>query len=383
MNKLTSKFATAERSTTEEIKTENSLVINNKFIQELLNGIPNIVLLLNRNRQTIYANKQLIKLLNLTCIEDALGKRPGEILNCAFSTLETGGCGTSEYCSNCGAIKTILKTLETKELSEEECQITSLGKNEENHLELKVTSSPIIIDNNLFVLLSISDISNKKRREALERTFFHDILNEASVLLGYLDNARDGIIPANLETIMDLHRISKRMISFIESQRDLVAAELGRLEIHLETFNICEYLNFIIDEIKTTGFAANKNLIIECKESSSKITSDKIILNRILTNLIKNACEASLKDQSITIKFELKNNNYLFSVHNNTFIKLGDQLQLFHRSFSTKGKGRGIGSYSVKLFTEQYLKGKVYFNSSHEEGTTFYIELPSQILIEN
>ena len=31
--------------------------------------------------------------------------------------------------------------------------------------------------------------------------------------------------------------------------------------------------------------------------------------------------------------------------------------QIFERSFSTKGRGRGIGTYSIKLLTERYLEG--------------------------
>jgi len=53
------------------------------------------------------------------------------------------------------------------------------------------------------------------------------------------------------------------------------------------------------------------------------------------------------------------------------------QLQMFQPSFSTKGaKGRGIGSYSVKLLTEKYLQGKVWFVSREPEGTTFFVALP-------
>jgi sensor histidine kinase regulating citrate/malate metabolism len=52
------------------------------------------------------------------------------------------------------------------------------------------------------------------------------------------------------------------------------------------------------------------------------------------------------------------------------------QLQLFKRSFSTKTtNGRGIGTYSMKLFGERYLDGNIGFNSSNGR-TTFYIELP-------
>jgi sensor histidine kinase regulating citrate/malate metabolism len=47
------------------------------------------------------------------------------------------------------------------------------------------------------------------------------------------------------------------------------------------------------------------------------------------------------------------------------------QLQIFQRSFSTKGKGRGVGTYSMKLLTERYLGGKLAFTSAAGEGTTF------------
>lgn len=72
----------------------------------------------------------------------------------------------------------------------------------------------------------------------------------------------------------------------------------------------------------------------------------------------------------------LNQNNIVFWVHNPSVIPLEVQLQLFQRSFSTKGLGRGIGTYSVKLLTEKYLGGKVYFKSNEDEGTTFYVELP-------
>ncbi|HAL86389.1 MAG TPA: histidine kinase, partial [Deferribacteraceae bacterium] len=40
------------------------------------------------------------------------------------------------------------------------------------------------------------------------------------------------------------------------------------------------------------------------------------------------------------------------------------------------GKGRGLGTYSIKLLTENYLKGKVRFETRRESGTTFFIKIP-------
>jgi sensor histidine kinase regulating citrate/malate metabolism len=62
-------------------------------------------------------------------------------------------------------------------------------------------------------------------------------------------------------------------------------------------------------------------------------------------------------------------------VKNDQVIPEDIQKQLFQRSFSTKGTGRGIGTYSIKLLTENYLKGKVSFVSNETDGTVFSIEL--------
>ena len=65
-----------------------------------------------------------------------------------------------------------------------------------------------------------------------------------------------------------------------------------------------------------------------------------------------------------------------FTVHNPEVMPKEVQLQVFQRSFSTKGEaGRGIGTYSMKLFGERYLGGKVAFVSSSSEGTTFRLAL--------
>ncbi|MGE4488502.1 MAG: ATP-binding protein, partial [Kiritimatiellales bacterium] len=68
-----------------------------------------------------------------------------------------------------------------------------------------------------------------------------------------------------------------------------------------------------------------------------------------------------------------------FSVHNRFVIPPDVQIQLFTRSFSTKGNGRGLGTYSIKLISEKYLNGRVSFVSNEEQGTVFKVTLPKSI----
>ncbi|HOX23196.1 MAG TPA: ATP-binding protein, partial [Elusimicrobiales bacterium] len=52
------------------------------------------------------------------------------------------------------------------------------------------------------------------------------------------------------------------------------------------------------------------------------------------------------------------------------------RVRIFQRSFSTKGSGRGLGTYSIRLLTEKYLRGKASL-AADEHGTTFIITLPA------
>jgi signal transduction histidine kinase len=95
--------------------------------------------------------------------------------------------------------------------------------------------------------------------------------------------------------------------------------------------------------------------------------------------MIKNALESSNDGDRVTVGSRFKDNGIEFYIHNNGFMPDEVQLQIFQRSFSTKGAGRGLGTYSMKLLSEKYLRGKILFESSEGNGTTFYARFPLQL----
>jgi len=94
--------------------------------------------------------------------------------------------------------------------------------------------------------------------------------------------------------------------------------------------------------------------------------------------MLKNALEASSVGGTVSMRGKGAGDFVEFRVHNDGCMPRSSQLQVFQRSFSTKGNGRGLGTYSIKLLTERYLKGTVSFTSTEEEGTTFRVSLPRQ-----
>ncbi|MPN18941.1 hypothetical protein SDC9_166306 [bioreactor metagenome] len=94
--------------------------------------------------------------------------------------------------------------------------------------------------------------------------------------------------------------------------------------------------------------------------------------------MLKNALEASAPGDTVTLNASSADDKVVFEVHNKGYIQTNVQLQIFNRFFSTKDNGRGLGTYSTRLLAEKYLHGKVYFTTSEEDGTSFFLELPLQ-----
>ena len=95
----------------------------------------------------------------------------------------------------------------------------------------------------------------------------------------------------------------------------------------------------------------------------------------MLINLVKNALEATPENGTVILGVENLHKMIRFRVKNEGVIPRDIQLQLFQRSFTTRGIGRGLGTYSIKLLTENYLKGYVSFISNEAEGTIFRVDL--------
>jgi signal transduction histidine kinase len=121
---------------------------------------------------------------------------------------------------------------------------------------------------------------------------------------------------------------------------------------------------------------AGKTVVIDAACDDVAFMSDPTLLGRVIGNLVKNALEATGEGGTVILDCFHTGSRVEFSVHNNGLIPHDAQLQIFQRSFTTKGAGRGLGTFGARMLTERYLNGDIAFESNEDDGTTFTVSYP-------
>ncbi len=112
-------------------------------------------------------------------------------------------------------------------------------------------------------------------------------------------------------------------------------------------------------------------------EDSVHIHADKDIFQRILNNIVLNAIQSvENKRANIHVKLSSKADKCELMVRDNgKGIKKELKDKIFLNYFSTKSSGSGIGLALAKKGIEN-AGGNIWFDSSENEGTTFFITMP-------
>ncbi|MDP2874561.1 MAG: ATP-binding protein, partial [Holophaga sp.] len=174
-----------------------------------------------------------------------------------------------------------------------------------------------------------------------------------------------------------LDLLSAQVLEEVRSQRLVTQAERGELALkssELETVGVLRDCAALVQEHPA---AKQKTVSVLPTPEGLRCLADPDLLRRVLVNMTLNALEASPAGATVTLGVQVSAGMIHFQVHNSGCIPLDIQGRLFQRSFSTKAtRGRGLGTYSMKLFGETYLGGQVSFHSTPDAGTTFELALP-------
>lgn len=202
-------------------------------------------------------------------------------------------------------------------------------------------------------------------------------------LLRGADAARS---PALKDTLVSMERASKSLLDTVAGVLDFSRLQhVGAGGLQTVDLDISPLTRECVDAL--TLFAGERGVHIEFDREWPEripIAGDHEKIRRAVNNVISNAVKYSPSGGAVTIAYRRDGGEHIVSVANSgESIAVRDQEKVFSRFFRagnaaiTPGFGRagtGLGLYFAKQIIEAH-GGRIWFRSSAEEGTIFYIAL--------
>jgi PAS domain S-box-containing protein len=217
----------------------------------------------------------------------------------------------------------------------------------------------------------------KQQDEALE-LLLHDIKGPIGNIIAMAEFMDSEVVTGDhRQEFMDRILSSAKKAYYLADRfSSIVKIEKGEYQPNPEFLDMYVFINNAWIDVSQMAASKNINLSYNLSsENNLSFRTDRFLLNIALSNLLKNAVEASPPGKDINISLE-KKDHLILQVHNSGEIPMSIQQHFFEKYTSTKKiNGSGLGTYLANKAI-MILGGSISFSSSIEAGTLIIIELP-------
>lgn len=248
------------------------------------------------------------------------------------------------------------------------------------------------------VIGTMLDISNQKELERAKDRFIslvsHQLrtpLSSMRILTQMLANGYLGkLTPAQLDYLQKIESSTIRMIQLVNNILGLSKIESGRLSINVTDADISKLIQAQIEELDALAASKGITVTFATNIDNQAIPVDVILFGQLVHNLLTNAIRYTTKENTtIEIAFNKTDNEYVLTVKDQGIgIPKAAQSRIFSSFYradnaaKAQSDGNGLGLYLTKHIVD-ITGGKIWFKSTEDKGTTFYVSFPLSGMLNN
>jgi len=325
--------------------------IDIKILLKFLDFLKEGILIVDKNKNIIYANRYIKNLLQM---EDIEGKHFSQVVkdNYLYSII--------------------------------------------SHDYKKDTKEEISIKDNIYLvhiyhieeakIIHLQDITMievyKQAKKDFVSNVSHELKTPLAVLKAVIETLENEDNPKNASIFLEKakNRIDQ-MDSLINDLLILAKLESKEENINKELVNLYNLVENIFEDLKHLTLDKKVSLINEV-DKNLYINVDEQKFKILVKNLVENAIKYNKEYGKVIVKAKEKDNSFILSVKDTGIGIPKESLPLIFERFYRVDKSRsrevggtGLGLSIVKHIAEAH-KGKVWVESKIGEGSTFYVEIP-------
>jgi CheY-like chemotaxis protein len=198
------------------------------------------------------------------------------------------------------------------------------------------------------------------------------------------ERGHDGYVP----DLQKIRAAGRHLLALINDVLDLSKIEAGKMELHLDTFELRPALDAVATTVSPLIEKNGNRLRLELADDLGVIRADVTRVRQILFNLLSNASKFT-EHGAITLRAARVRapggDEIVFSVRDTGIGMTPEQLGRLFQAFSqaeastaSKYGGTGLGLAISRMFSEM-MGGSITVASEAGEGTTFTVRLPAEV----
>jgi len=218
----------------------------------------------------------------------------------------------------------------------------------------------------------------------------HELRTPLNVIIGLTemlrDDAKEQSEDDTFESLEYIFRESQHLLHLIEEILDLSKIEAGKLEFHLEDFDVAEFIRSLEPTAQPLARKNGNCLTIDCPEDLGTMRADSTRLRQVVLNLLSNACKFTEKGK-VTLEalrdcaeggdwITLRVSDTGIGMTPEQMDKLFEEFTQADSSMTRKFGGTGLG-LAISRRLCRMMGGDVTLTSTHGKGTICTVRLPA------
>jgi PAS domain S-box-containing protein len=220
----------------------------------------------------------------------------------------------------------------------------------------------------------------------------HELRTPLNAIIGYSELLKEEVEELGVPQLGgDLGKIEasgRHLLSLINDILDLSKVEAGKMELHLETFDIAGMVDAVAATVRPLVEKNANRLVVEGAGAAGAIHADRTKVTQMLLNLLSNATKFT-REGTVALRIAREGNGggerVVFRVSDTGIGMTEEQMGRLFEAFaqaeaSTASRygGTGLGLAITKRFSE-LMGGNVQVESTPGAGSTFTLTLPATV----
>jgi two-component system, sensor histidine kinase and response regulator len=262
------------------------------------------------------------------------------------------------------------------------------------HLQIKEQKESLktmneLLEKKVYERTKSLEIANEKlsRLDQIKSDFLglisHELRTPLNGIIGFSDLLSEMLTePEQLAFMKEIVKSSNLLLKLSNAALLIIELKANSYKMNIERLSVKELVTGTIEGLKQKQESGNIKIVTDFNPEELFIKADKLLIMKVLTNILDNSIKFSKDNQAITITGKTENENVIIEIIDNgtgfSPDSLGNLFELFSiEDFDHHRDGLGLSLYIAKLIIN-YHNGQIEAFNRKEGGAVIRITLSLQ-----